>query len=146
MSEKVSLFTGLMGTSWDDIENLPDFANPVNGNYLMQVSKAEVRIDEENDKASIGIICALVETVETDVPLETPYPEGTLVSFRYFGDFGIKKFKKDFNQVREALGASTPEELLDMLEGTTVMGTLRQRPDRDDPSKVYSEIVTLVAV
>lgn len=142
--ENISKVSALLNTNWEEIENLPDFVAPQNGSYKFVVEKAEVKTDEDNDKISVLVIMSIKETVETDVPMETPYPEGTLCSLRYFGEFGVKLFKKDWSHVQEAIGAASPAEVIDQLAGLEVFGTMRQRKDKDDPTKVFAEAVTIV--
>lgn len=136
-----ALFEGLLQTSFEDIEDLPEYATFPNGVFKFLVSKAGV----DHEKAAIKLQFSKQLTVELatnqhNADLADP-KDGSLFGVTYGKEFGIKKFKQRWKGIVSQLGASTPEELLNRLEGQEVLMVIGGRFDRDDPTKYYNEII-----
>lgn len=145
MSENIDLMNSLLNTSFDDIEDLPDFVTPVPGAYNLGCVKAEFVTDEENDKAFVNIVWQILGVVEQEKD-KVDYPEGTLFGTRYYGEFGIKKFKKIYAALIEQLNCSNAAELIDQMENAEVLAIVTNRSDKDDKSIKYADIQTVQAV
>ena len=143
MGSNIDIMNAMLSGSIDDVEDLPDFINPVPGSYMLSIQKASFETNDKEDKAFINLVFGINSIIEQPGEQEE-YPEGSLFSVRYYGEFGVKKFKKIYAQLFEALNASSGAELLDQLEGLEIAATVTNRRDKDDPDKVYAEVRTAV--
>ena len=139
----VELFNTLVSGDVSNIEDLPDYINPVPGTYAVRVVKSEAVVDDENDKAYIGMGYTLSHVLEVANPADADtagaYAEGSPISERFYGEFGVKKFKKCFAQPMEAMNCQSIAEFLEQADGADLVVTISNRKDKEDPTKVYSE-------
>lgn len=123
-NEKLELFNALLEGDIDAIEDLPDFVNPATGTYILLSTKAEVGERDTKDKKTgeagkdgqIKVqfqITSVLEAAPTEQQLECV---GNLTSQTFYGEFGVKQFKKLFGASVASLGYS----------GTGAMGTFIQ--------------------
>lgn len=143
--DKLALFNSMLETGFDDIENLPDFVNLLDGSFLLNIEKVEIGKTQDETNGSVSIRCSLVETLGR--PEVGEWPElapGSLVNFRYYGDFGIKKLKKEWAEVIAGLQCPTPAAFIDMAAGATIAVTTRSRADKEDKSVRYTDVVSAV--
>jgi hypothetical protein len=147
---ELDLFNSMLGASWDQIEDLPDFVTPAVGDYLVRVEKCEVGTSADKTQGAIKLIGKIEAVVELSNPSDVPPPEGSLVGGNFVGKVGVQRFKKSMADVAEALGAEGPAQLIEMLEGNLLAVTFRQRADKEkiDPNTgkpvVYPEWATIV--
>lgn len=134
----------LLNCNLSDIEDLPDFARLPMGAFKLKGVKSEVG-ETKKKEGKINFIFSLTEVVEVspehaaDVP-----PVGSLTSFQYSGEFGVKKFKKIFLDVLNAANCTTISQFMDQFDSLEFLCTVKSRADKEDPTKVYSEIQTIV--
>ena len=157
MSEEIEineleLFDNLIMSQWDDIEDLPDFVTPPLGDYLFEITKCEKGTSKDKTQGAIKIIGALKEVVELARPDEDVAPPiGSLCGAAYYGELGVKRFKKIFKDAAIALGANSPAEMIETLQGATLAVTIRHRADSEkvDPNTgkpvVYAEWASVIA-
>lgn len=145
--EKKQAFLALSQAGWDDIEDLPEYALFPAGAYLFECTDA--KLDTEND--SLSQTFALVEVQELENPNTSaeliPAP-GSLLGVKYFGDFGIKKFKQAFVDVGRQLEVSGPTEYIDQIQGCKLILVVGQRKVKNKETqeiKTFNE-VTMAAI
>ena len=135
-------FLAMVDGDVNNIENLPDYIQPVPGTYMVAVDKSEVG-GVEDGKPFINVQLRLISTVEQTGEV-AEYTEGSPMGFRFYGDMGIKRFKKLFTPVFEQTGAGTISQLLDAMPGMELGIVTSQRKDRDDPEKKYADLKLVV--
>jgi hypothetical protein len=142
----------------DDIEDLPDFINPATGSYLGTVTKCEFgERDNKKTQQKDGEIVLQVQI--TGVGEDSPTEEqaaavGNVAGFRYYGEFGIKQFKKQFIDLAKQLNLGSVSEVVTHLNNGQDIGLMiKQRivPNPPvngvavDPS-VFSDLKAVVLV
>jgi hypothetical protein len=137
-------FLALVETNIDNIADLPEYINPVPGTYIVGVDKAEVK-DMDTDKPYIHV-GLLYKATQEQTGEQAEYAEGSPLGFRYYGELGIKRFKKHFQPVFEATSSTTISELLDRMSGMELGIVTTQRKDKDDPEKKYTDLKLVVVV
>lgn len=131
-------FNALVNGNMSDIEDLPDFCNPPTGAYLLLATKATLgERDGKNGKEGELVIQAQVVSCLEDTPSdEQAACAGNLVSFKFFGEFGAKQFKKLFGDVAVQLGLPTIADTLNhMNNGMEFVGMLKSRVVTVDAAK-----------
>lgn len=109
---KLDQFNAMLAGDIDAIEDLPDFINPVTGGYTILSTKAEIAERESKDKdtgAAVkdGVIklqfsvVACLEATPTEAQQEAV---NNVYGASFYGDFGLKQFKKLFSPVIKELG------------------------------------------
>lgn len=135
-------FLALVSGDISNIADLPDFIQPIPGTYMVGIDKAEVAGVEDN-KPYIDIKMRLISIVEQTSGAEE-YPEGSPLGFRFYGDMGIKRFKKLMAPLFEATGTNTIGALLDAMPNMEVGIVTSQRKDKDDETKKYTDLKLVV--
>lgn len=145
--ENINATQALLETGWDNIDDLPSYVQLLDSSSLLELLRGEFRVDASKDSAAVIITAAVKEIL--DVPDNLSYPAtqrdikpGSLVSFRYSGDIGIRALKRDFSAVIEGLGATSPAAFLEGLAGAQIAVTTKSRKDRNDPDTRYTDVVT----
>lgn len=129
----------LLDTNLGSVEDIPDFANPPAGVYMLSIQEAKIEKFEyeakEGKPASKGLrfktIYKVQETIETN---DMPVANGTLFSLTNQGnEDGIKYFKKQSKAIlNEDLGDATIRDILEALnavEPFKAVITIRQTPN-----------------
>lgn len=104
----LELFNSWLESSWDAIDDLPDFALLPIGLHKIKVTKCEIKDStkgESKEKTKAIVILAEyqgeIERADGD---DTPTPkEGSLCSQRFNGSRGIQTFKKLFGEFLESV-------------------------------------------
>lgn len=145
--EKINAATALLDTTWDNIDDLPSYVQLLDSSSILTLQKGEFIKDESKDSARVVITAEVKEILE--VPEGLSYQSkvaetvpGSLVSFSYSGDVGIRAMKRDWMQVIEGLQAPSPAAFLEGLAGAEIAVTTKSRKDRNDPDKRYTDLVT----
>jgi len=134
----------LVNGSLSDIKDLPDFLNLPVGAYRLVGNKAGIEEIGQKKEAGLKFILEVKEVMELADEEATPPKIGDKTSFVYVGEFGIQKFKKTFTHVIADLGVGSIAELLDKFEGLEFIVAIKQRKDKNDETKVYSEIQSII--
>ena len=131
-------FNALLNGEINDIEDLPDFVNPPTGGYVGTVVKCEFG-EWENKKKKITDgeitlqiqVTACMEDSPTD---EMSAAIGNVVGFRFYGEFGVKQFKKLFKEAAEGLTITSLVDLITHLNnGQDLAVILKQRVQANPP-------------
>jgi hypothetical protein len=139
---KVTIDT-LLETSFSDIADSPDFITPVPGAYVVQIGGAELKA-ADSESPYIQVLYKMVNAIEPQEAVDAAYPEGSMFTERYYGGIGASNMKKVFADVIEKTGTANLGELLDKMGGLEVAVTVGQRKDREDPTKVYATVRSVV--
>lgn len=148
MSE-LDLFTSLLETHVDNIEDLPEFETFPLGSYNFKCEKLEVSIDQAKGSAAIKGIFSLVAALELVNDEDEAPKEGSLLSQQWGKEFGLKKFKKVFLPNFEAMQCNTLAEFIDQAAGMEFTMTIGHRKDKeklDDAGQpvIYNDIRTAI--
>lgn len=104
-SLKLEQFNSLLAGDIDAIEDLPDFFNPYSGAYVILSTKAEIGERETKDKLTgetvtdgvIKLQFQVTASLEGEAATEEQKAAiGNLTSLQFFGEYGVKQFKKLF--------------------------------------------------
>lgn len=139
-AQKLEQFNALLQADISDIETLPEYATFPAGTYVFHVAKCSVDTEKRMVIISMALdaMAALANEAEAgEVPVE-----GSLYAERYNFDYdGIERLKKVFGAVFESQGWRTPAQLIEGLQGMSIVCTLNKRKDKKDATKVYNGIV-----
>ena len=139
----------------DDIEDLPGFVVPANGEYILNV-KTEFK--EVNKKSAVEIGYEMVECVKKDNDADADSKPGDKFSQLFFlsGDgkdpekdaemlkLSLGKMKELVSQVAEQTGNGNLGSLLrDTLSNAVVTATVKRRQDKEDKEKFYATVKNL---
>lgn len=145
----VKSFDDLKALSIDDalnlnIDEIPELGIKLwpNGTYAITFKAPELK--GEADKKRIVLAFTLDEVGELEDAGAQPPEVGAEHSLGYPLPTGVASLRTDFKEVFAAVGASTPSELLDQLNGYKVIATLGQRPDRTDKTRIYQTVKAIV--
>lgn len=139
----------LLDRDLDDIEDLPGFAVPPNGEYLL---KMKTEIKEVNSKQAVEASFEIMECIKKDNDADTDAKIGDKFSSLFFlqGDNpdGVKislgKLKELVAGVAESTGQSNLGVLIrDTLADCVVMATVKRRADKEDKEKFYATVKNL---
>lgn len=129
----------LLTGGWDNIELPPEFANFPSGLYSMT-------IESMTHDAAEGFIAVkmslqgVIEVPESDIPVPA---EGSLFYTRYSlarkGN-ALGDFRRAFEAVGNAIGATNPAEFIEQAAGTEVVVELRARRDKQDATRIYNDV------
>lgn len=153
--DELQLTQGLLESSWDEIEDLPEFAMFPVSSAQFNVESMKAEPNHDRTKMAIKVLLKFEEVfdVAENQQYEIPVPaEGSLMSATYSGKFGIEKFKKDWLEVAQTLGANGPAELIEMVQGATVAVQIGIRPDKEKKNPetgqpvLYNEIKAVAAI
>lgn len=139
-----------------DIEDLPGFEVPPNGEYLFKL-KTEVK--KINEKTAVTFGYEVLETLKLDKDDDTAPKEGTKFNTLFFLEADKKKSSEEAaEQLKISLGklkelvapvAETTGQgnlgilVRDILKECIVRGTVRRRQDKEDPEKFYGSVKNL---
>jgi len=133
----------LLDKSIDDIDDLASFAVPPNGTYSLKVY---TELKKVNDNECVEANFEVVDTVELADPTGTPPKTGDKFSllFKLGHEVGEGKMKEFLAPFAAASGernvAKLLTEVLHKDQGLIVVGTVKQRKDKEDPEKVYASV------
>ena len=130
----------LMAASLDDIADLPSFEVPPAGYYKLALSIATKKI---NEKDAIEFNFVVLETMELADPDGTTSAAGTKFStaFQIGNPVGLGKFKEAAKPLMASLGTASYADIISgQVQGMEVFAVLKQRADKNDPSKVYADV------
>lgn len=142
--QKAELAAAMLDSSFEDIQDLPDFINLPKGTFeVSNITSADITFNDKQEPV-IRVVTEIGETVELAQFPNTPVTEldpallpipGSLTSFRYQGALGIQKFKKAFGPIIQATNPTiSVREFVETLgsgaiTGITITTTLRASKD-----------------
>lgn len=140
-------FDSLLDTSWDNIEDLPEFVTFPVGMYMFRGKDVKFMPADasKNKDAAVMLMAEMIQPMEISKDA-TPPQEGSLLGIYYSGKMGIQRMKKVFGELASSLGASNPKEFLDQFTGSEFGAAIKNRADKNDPDKVYNEVITVSPV
>ncbi len=142
----------LLDKDLSDIEDLPGFEVPSNGEYILQLKSALKMV---NNKPAVEASYVVVECVKKDNDADPDSKEGTKFSQLFFltGDgsdpekdaemqaLGLGKLKQLVAGVAEQVGVSNMGVLLrDHLKECVVTATVKRRVDTKDKDRIYATV------
>lgn len=139
----------LLDLDLDEIDDLPGFSVPFNGQYLLKMSMAMKTI---NNKAALETSFEVIECLEKNNPGDPDTPAGERFSKLYFlqGEpeavaTSKGKLKQLLAAVAEKLGEGNIKLLVrDHFSGPqTVKATVKRQADRTDKEKFYANVTDL---
>lgn len=138
----------LLGIDLAELADLADFKVPAPGRYALSVS-AEIK--EINSKPAVVFNYEVLEVKELSNPEDVPPTIGEKFSesFQIGNEIGTGKLKKTLLPYAQAFGQTNIGELLTLIDGVVIEGTVKVRHDRekvDDDGKprVYGSVVNVV--
>lgn len=143
-------FDSLLDTHYDDIPDLPKYAQFPTGLLKLRVTKVELIAPKDGKDAQISLVSEFLELGEplaedNTVPLP---PVGSYLSQTFSGGKGVQRLKEIYKDVMISLGVSTPRELLDQLEGVEYFGMnqVRGYADKVTGEKKLANNLTMAAI
>lgn len=137
----------LLDAELSDIADLADFKVPALGRYKLSLS---VETKEINGNAAVVFNYEVLEVIEMTNADDTPPTIGDKFGeqFTIANEFGVGKLKKSLKPYADHFGVSKIGELLPMLDGVLIDGTVKRREDAaklDDDGKprVYGSVVNV---
>lgn len=134
-------FNNLVNGNLMDIEDLPDFVNPATGTYKLLSVKAELgerdasKTKSKQAEGEIVLQVQVAEVLEENPTEEQLAAVGNLASFRFYGEFGVKQFKKLFAEMSQQLNLGSVADVITHLNnGQEFGGVLNQRSMEDQNS------------
>lgn len=126
----------LLGASLDDLDDLPSFECPPPGVYITMVT---LEPKEVNKKDAIEASYTIVEVTELADPNSTPPVPGSKFSTLFtMNPVGIGKLKEFCKPFGEKMGTNSIRELvMDKIKDVTVVVSVKNRPDKTDPDRIY---------
>ena len=145
MSEEMSM-DSILDSSLEDFADLPEWVIPPAGTY--NVTLVGLGSKAINDKPVLELKLIINSVEELSDPSATPPADGSEVSQAFFmsSEFGQGAFKKVTANLREATGVNTTRELMEAVKGMECILISKTRKDKNDPDKVYFQIVDLFPV
>lgn len=140
----------LFGASLDDVADLATFETPPTGAYVLALTTSVKKI---NNKDAVEAKFRVIETVELKVKDETdpayraPSKDGTEFSIAYIlgNNVSTGRLKQLLMPIGEALGEKNVGVLVqELVKDITIAATVTNRPDKDDPEKIYAGIKNIV--
>lgn len=135
---------GLLDRSIDDIEDLPGFAVPPNGVYVLKFS-TDVKVVKDTDRVEAQF--EVLNTVEMNDPDEEPPKEGTKFSMLFnlgddqAGKIGEGKLKALLLPISKHFGVSNMATLVtETCKDLVVSAKVRRRADKEDKEKFYADV------
>lgn len=130
----------LFSANLDDLADLPSFETPAPGSYILTVSMDTKQI---NNKDAIEAAFEVVEVVELANPSDKAVPAGTKFSTAFFLDneFGLGNLKKFLAPFSAHFGQGNIGTLIrDDMKNVQIACSVKNRKDKNDPSKVYASV------
>lgn len=142
----------ILGTSLDDVESAPEFIDPPDGNYNLDIQKVGLENYESKDKDTqqvskkrrLRITYAVHKTIELANPNELTAPDGSLFSETFMiNPEGLKYFKR---QAKNVLGEDNIKEvplkdiMNEMMNDKTVKAKVKTKTTTGDNGKEYSNV------
>ena len=142
----------LLGQSLDGVESAPEFVDPPDGNYHLDIQKVGLESYESKDKGSeektkkrrIRITYAVHKTVEMANPSDLAAPDGSLFSETFMVNAdGLKYFKR---QAKNVLGEDNIKEVPlkdimdEMSNDKTILAKVKTKESTADNGKTYSNV------
>lgn len=138
----------LLDMSLEDIEDLPGFTVPVNGEYNLKIN-GEVK--KVSDKVAIEIAYEVIDCIKQNDEAEVPTTAGTKFSQLFFMQGTPEALKMSKGKLKELLAGVAEQvgegNLLllvrDHLKNRTGQATVTRRPDKDDKEKFHANVKNL---
>jgi hypothetical protein len=137
----------LLDTDLTDLADLADFKVPAAGRYALSV---DVEHKDINGHPAIVFNYSVLETLELANPEDAAPTIGDKFgeNFNVDNEFGVGKLKKALKPYAENFSVNNIGELLGMLDGLVIHGTVKRREDKkatDDDGKprVYGSVVNV---
>jgi hypothetical protein len=143
MSDKKLMdVASLLDSNLDAIDDLPEFAVPPNGAYQLKVN---FELKEVNKKTCIEAKHTVISVVELENAQETPPKIGDQFSqlFMLDNEFGQGNLKKYAAPFFAHFGIQKYGQLMTLGE-VVIACSVKQRKDKEDPSKVYGRVDNIV--
>ncbi len=120
----------LLEVELDCIEDMAEFVLPPIGSYHIDITKCELGIVGDAMEAII-LETVLLDTIELKNSTDKPVADGTTLGLSYPPGFGLQKFTTTFGEAGKALGATNVRELIEVLNGASIVGTLGHRSKKE---------------
>jgi hypothetical protein len=135
----------LLDGTLDDLADLPEFKAYPEGTHKVIISFA---LKEINKSPAYELSMKALETLELSNPADAPLEQGASTSVAYMlnNELGQGKFKKILASLAAHYGAKTNRELIDDAQNAEAVIVTKQRKDKKDPTRVYTDIVELAIV
>ena len=130
----------LFGASLDDIADLASFETPKSGTYVLKVSTGTKKI---NKKDAVTADFEVVETVELKDDTDVASKPGTKfnIAFIMGNKFSEGRLKQFLIPFAEKFGEKNVGVLIrDTIKEVIITCQLGNRPDKDDPEKIYAVV------
>lgn len=137
-------FESLVNGALDDIKDLPDFVRLPVGAFKLVGEKIGVEEMGKNKEGGLKMYFIVKETMELTDPEAQEPKIGDKVSFAYSGEFGLSKFKKVFLDVLTGMNVTSIAEFMDKFPDMEFDVAIKHRKDKNDETKVYAEIQSIV--
>lgn len=131
-------FNALINGNMADIEDLPDFVNPATGTYAAASVKCELgeRDGKQGKEGEIKIQFSITAVLEEVPTAEQEACIGNVASARFYGEYGVKQFKKLFAESSATLGFTSIGEMINHLNnGQEFALMFKQRVVKVDAAK-----------
>lgn len=136
----------LLDTNLDKVETLPDFINPPNGLYVLNVPDCKLEDYKQKDTNAKGFRIRLTYEVEQTVEVEEgqmPVADKSRFSESFMGtEDGLKFFKKaamGILGVKDFEGASI-RDVMDAVKGATFKARITTRKTAGENGKTYENL------
>lgn len=148
MSTQQELDPSILDISIDDIEDLPGFNVPSNGEYIC---KLEAMQKEVNEKSCVEFAFEVVQCLKKDKDSDDDAKEGDRFSILFMLEGTMEAVKISKGKLKEALlnvADSTGQRNIgvlvrDYIAHTVVQLTVKKRQDRTDKDRYYASIKNL---
>lgn len=149
MSKQDDLDLSLIDMDLNEIEDLPGFVVPSNGEYVLKMTTAMKQV---NKKAAVETAFEVVECIKKDDDADPDAKVGDKFSMLFFLQaddpdklkISLGKLKELLAGVAESTGQSNVGVLVrDVLANAIVQATVKRRVDKEDKDKVYATVKNL---
>lgn len=144
-SKEMMSLEALLGSSLDDLPDMPAFVTWPDGAYRCAVT---CEMKEVADSPAVEAKYVLKEVLELADPSATPPSPGDTNSELFFlnKEIGIGKFKEFLIPFGKKFGEGQVQALLDMIKNIEVDVVNKARKDKEDKTKRYFSSIAIEVV
>lgn len=148
-TENQSLDMSVLDMDMSDIEDLPGFEVPANGEYILNLKTS---VKEVNDIQCVEMSYEVVECVKKDNDADDDAKPGSKFSqlFQLTNPdaekrkISLGKLKETLAGISESTGQTNVGVIVrDVIANAVVMATIKRRADREDKEKFYATVKNL---
>lgn len=138
----LSLLQEILAKPLSEIADVPEFETPPVGTYRLKMDKIESK--KINDKPAVTLQWIVLQTKTLTDVSDKPVVDGSIFSEAFFfgdeekSETSLSYMKLKFKDVAAELGATDLFALLNSIEGMEFDATVKNRANKDDPTKVYA--------